>query len=102
MPIGFTGVKAPDPWFAVLSPWPWFGRLTKGSTISVGNPQHVLTPGAATLGFNFDVGANLSTNAAGSSSATVPLPPTDNAVFNLSAAQIASAPAFSKRPAYEF
>ena len=100
MPVGHTGAKAPSPWFTAQSPWPWFTGLTRKGSTGIGNPQAALSPGAERFGFNVDVSFNLSSNASGSTPTA--LPPTVDNVINLFAAQIASAPAFSRRASYDY
>lgn len=102
MPTETRGGKEPKPWFTNASPWPWFGRPHHKSNIGFGNPQGALTPLSARLGFSIDVGAGLATNASGSVSGG-DYAATQNAVLNLSSAQIASAPAFNqvRRGAYD-
>lgn len=94
------GSAAPRPWFENASPWPWFGRPKHKDNIGVGNPQGALTPMSARLGFSIDVSAGLASNASGSVSGGG-YASTENAILNLSSAQIASAPAFGKRAQYD-
>ena len=79
------------PWYAVRSPWTWF-RGKQRDLIGSGTPQQALTPASARLGFNpACYGAS---NSSGLSGSTL-YPATVGAVLNMSAAQIASAPAFA-------
>jgi hypothetical protein len=94
------GSASPRPWFENANPWPWFGRFRQKDNIGVGNPQNALTPLSARLGFSIDVLAGLASNASGSV-AGGNYASTENAVLNLSSAQIASAPAFGKRAQYD-
>lgn len=102
MPHGFNGVKQPIPWFAPTSPSPYWGHVGSRRSIAIGFPQHVLTAKSAALGFNADVSLDASGNIGGgaqkladNSGATL------GAILNLSAAQIASAPAFKKNNLYD-
>lgn len=94
------GSEAPKPWFDNASPWPWFGKICRKSLIGIGNPQGTLTPLSARLGFAIDASIGQASNASGSV-AGGGWAATQGAILNLSAAQIASAPAFGKRAQYD-
>lgn len=84
------------PWFVPSIPWPWSHGGPK-KTVTVGNPQHLLNPDSARLGFQIgfvgSIGGSGPTGAqAGAFPANV------GSVLNLSSAAIASAPAFLNRP----
>lgn len=98
MPHRTVSVPSSQPWFTERNPWPWTNAHNK-KTVTVGNPQHVLTGSARRLGFNADVSVSLAGNATGAASGNFPA--TLGAVLNLSAAQIASSPAFNRRGAFD-
>jgi hypothetical protein len=86
---------AGSPWFVSGFPWPWF-RIGAKATISVGNPQHILPQASARFGF--DIGTVGSVGGSNSSAAqSGDFPANVGSILNLSAAQIASAPAFTSR-----
>lgn len=88
------GASRRKPWFTPEYPWPFWGRFSRKRSIGVGAPQNTLSPDAAKLGFSVNlslvVGANSSGLRGGNFPATV------GAVLNLSAAAIASGPAFNR------
>jgi hypothetical protein len=98
MSVGHNGVKQPVPWFSANAPWPYWGQGHSGKTIAAGSPQHVLTNNSSKYGFNANVSFDVSPMVGNKGG---PFPATLGAVLNLSAAQIASAPAFQKNNLYD-
>jgi hypothetical protein len=85
------------PWFAPQVPWAFWGRPSRKRMLNNGTaPQNTLAPNERHFGFavwsgvGLTVGANASGLKAGSYPATV------GNVLNLSAAAIASGPAFNR------
>lgn len=88
--VGAGGTRRP--WYAAGDPWPFWGRLSRKRSIGVGAPQNTLTGASAKLGFSLTV--NFGANASGLQGGNFPA--TVGSVLNMSAAQIASSPAFSR------
>lgn len=90
------------PSFANYAPWPFWGTPTPIKGASAGNPQHLLPFGAA---FNFTLNGSFTGGSPpsgppmsiGNASSSTSMSAAENAILNLSAARIASAPAFDEQ-----
>jgi hypothetical protein len=99
--VGITKVTvsgpAPRPWFAPEFPWPWKRERAQKGQIGAGNPQHVLTQESAYLGFSLSANVTAGAGSNGQGSVGGNFPANVGSVLNMSAAAIASAPAFYRQ-----